>query len=252
MKTLFQIMGVIISTDKNHSSSSLRNGMLLLVPLLLLAFILCNLPAGIALAASNPSPSITLVNYEEEIPLGYYTIIRVYARNDGDEASWQTISVSFPQNPSDVSIVHHTLDLAEIHWPGSPLNSGYGAGTVTAIYPLAEGVSAPWPNAVVEYLDVVVKPESVGDFVFYVKTAAGRQPDGQCVAWDPASGTKDQQDEYVYRYTIRVVGDPDLYVSNTQVDGTSVPGEYRVGDKVKVACEVWNGGLGDAGSSRLG
>jgi len=46
---------------------------------------------------------------------------------------------------------------------------------------------------------------------------------------------------------------PDLYVSNTQVGETSVPPEeYHVGNTVKVECEVWNDGPGDAESSRLG
>ena len=46
--------------------------------------------------------------------------------------------------------------------------------------------------------------------------------------------------------------DPDLYVSNIRVDGSTTPGEYSVGEQVKVECIVWNGGEGTAGSSYLG
>ncbi len=46
--------------------------------------------------------------------------------------------------------------------------------------------------------------------------------------------------------------DPDLIVSNVTVDSTTSPGTYYVGDRVKVACIVWNQGDATAGSSYVG
>ncbi|MFC2014202.1 Ser-Thr-rich GPI-anchored membrane family protein, partial [Chloroflexota bacterium] len=155
---------------------------------------------------TNPDPRILSVDYPASISLGDYATIKVMATNNEEEANWQTIAISFPKNPSDVSITAYDLDSSDIYWPGEELPEGYGAGQIPLIYPLAEGYSGPWPNGEDEYLEVRVKPESEGTFTFYVKSCAGRQPDGVCSAYDPSSGTKDQQNEYVQQYSIQVGG----------------------------------------------
>ena len=154
---------------------------------------------------SAPSPKVVSVTVRNEISLGEVVKIRVAVKNEGEEANWQTIAISFPQNPTHVNVLGHNLTSAEVWWPGRETWGDYGTKKVTLVYPLAEGALEPWPSGKEAFLEVEVKPEKEGDFLFAVKTVAGRQPDGKCWARDPiTSRWKDQQDEYVKRYKITV------------------------------------------------
>ena len=167
---------------------------------------------------TQPSPKIINVTYPSEITIGEWATIKVRATNEGEEANWQTISISFPQNPKKVKIVSSDLDSSEVFWPGEEIWCGYGSYKCKLKYPVAEGSSGNWQYGEEEYLEVKVKPESTGSFKFYVKSVAGRQPDGKCYSWDPKSGTKDQQDEYVKVYTINVREPPKVHNINTGED----------------------------------
>ncbi len=178
------------------------------------------LPSPVS-AATSPSPSIISVDYPSGVNLGDYATIRVSAKNNGGEANWQTISISFPQNPSDVTITGSNLGSSSVYWPGSQVWGGYGAGKVNLSYPVVEGSSSPWANGSTRYLEVRVKPPSTGNFVFYVKSVAGRQPDGVCSGYDPSSGTRDQQNEYVRQYSIQIGGGTPSAPSNLSAAATS-------------------------------
>jgi len=156
---------------------------------------------------TNPSPRVVDIKVSPlEVHLGDHAEITVEVRNDGVAAEWQTIAVSFPQNPSDVSIIEHDLSNAEVYSPGYIGWRDYGtAQDREFIYPLAEGYKSPWPSGETSYLIVRVKPEASGKFKLYVKSVAGRQPDGECVSWEPLSGARDQQGEFVYERIIRVI-----------------------------------------------
>lgn len=160
-----------------------------------------------AQTAPDPSPKVIDIHISpEEVHLGDYVEITVEAKNDGGTANWQTTTVSFPQNPSDISVIGHNLTDAGVFPRGYIAWRDYGTSQDCELtYPLAEGYRAPWPAGDAGYLTVKVKPQVCGEFKFYVKTVAGRQPDGKCVSWDPASGEKDQQGEFVYERTIRVL-----------------------------------------------
>jgi len=155
---------------------------------------------------TKPDPKIEDVAYDDEIDFGEWATIKVWAKNEGEEANWQTISISSPAitDSNNIKTVSSDLDSYRVWKIGETMNASYGVGRVKLTYPVAEGTST-WHGGDKHYLQVKVKPEKVGKFPFYVKTVAGRQPDGKCVAWDPTSGTKDQQHEYVKVYTIEVI-----------------------------------------------
>jgi len=158
-------------------------------------------------ATTNPAPKVMDIHVSpSEVYLGDHAEITVEVRNNGVTAEWLTIAVSFPQNPNDVSIIEHDLSNAEVYSPGYIGWRDYGTALdYEFIYPLAEGCKSPWPGGESGHLIVRVKPEITGEFKFYVKSVAGRQPDGKCVSWKPLSGARDQQGEFVYERIIRVI-----------------------------------------------
>ena len=161
-------------------------------------------------AVTAPDPVIVNIDVSPpEVRLGDYTEITVKVRNDGSSAEWQTISLSFPQNISDISVTGHDLSDAGIYPQDYIGWRDYGtAQDRKFLYPLVEGYRGPWLEEETGYLTVKVKPEASGEFKFYVKTVAGRQPDGKCVSWDPESGERDQQGEFVYTKTFSVISPP--------------------------------------------
>jgi len=204
------------------------------------------------ISVTRPTARITSVDYPSQIVPGSYAEITVRVRNDGGEANWQTISISFPQNPKDISIVSHDLNLAKIYWSGEEVWAGYGTKKVRLVYPSAEGSKGPWPGGETHYVKVKVKPESTGEFTFYVKSVAGRQPDGRAVSWDPASDRKDQQDEYVYVYTISVrVNTPTIGSFKVTLDsGTSTEVDVSVSNSNPVTIKVTAFAVTDWGGFR--
>jgi hypothetical protein len=117
------------------------------------------------------------------------------------------MQISFPDNLSISDIQILSSDLSshpELYPSGSTLGKNYGNGTVTAIYPVVEGDDRPWNGGENHYLEVRVRPEKTGAFTFYVKTVAA-DSNWKVQAYDPGSGTRDQQNEYVNVYSFTVV-----------------------------------------------
>ncbi|MQY77579.1 MAG: T9SS type A sorting domain-containing protein [Bacteroidetes bacterium] len=174
---------------------------------------------------SEPAPKLLSVRcHNDTVNLGDYAVITVEATNKGGEANWQTIAVSFPDNPEDVQIVDHNMDGARVWKPGEEVWADYGGYKIRLEYPLLEGARYSWLKDEKHLIQARVKPESAGDFTFYVKSVAGRQPDGECASWDPESGTiEDQQHEYVYFYTSLSIQTPSLISpqNNTTIHTTT-------------------------------
>ena len=146
-----------------------------------------------------PAPEITYVSVEETARWGKWITIVVEARNDGDKADEMYLSVSFPDNPSlDRIQIVSGFNKPTIHPPGKEVWGGYGTKKVTLSYPLVEDYKAPWPRGESNTLEVKVKPHITGPFRVYIKAVAYGAGEWR---YDPYSGTKDQQDEYVYEYT---------------------------------------------------
>jgi parallel beta-helix repeat protein len=171
--------------------------------------------------ASPPQPTITSVTYPSTISLRQSATIRVQAANSGGPASWQTIAVSFPSNPSSnsISINSYDLDSAFTYLPSQSVTGCYSACSVSLNYPLVQGISNNWATGTTHSMTIVVTPSSAGPFTFLVKSVAGSS---QALAWDPLSMNApncsqcvlDQQMELVYSYTVQI-NSPDFSISTS-------------------------------------
>ncbi|MEM2111853.1 MAG: NosD domain-containing protein [Candidatus Bathyarchaeia archaeon] len=150
-----------------------------------------------------PIPTLVFVSCPDSIEMGEWATITVEARNDGEKANEMYISVSLPDNPpiDNIQIISHDLQDAYILPVGAEVWGDYGTTyPIILEYPLVEGFKENWETGETKTLQFKVKPHKPGIFHFYVKTTA--QIDGLW-NYDPQSGIKDQQDEYVYVYQIQ-------------------------------------------------
>ncbi len=203
-------------------------------------------PAQVSFTISSfPVTAITEVKYPDEITVNQWATILVKVVNHADEAKWQTISVSFPQgiDTNDIEILEYNLDNACIYDNGTSMRGGYGTKTIQLQYPVVEGVSSPWENNTERYMQLRVKPQSAGLIDFYVKSVAGRQPEGLVASWDPVSGVKDQQDEFVKVYTFNVNELPDNDKFVYPIDSIDF-GTVQVGNFVDKSTIIRNGTIG--------
>lgn len=164
-------------------------------------------PYSLTLAPPRPAPAITSVSLSDDtIALGSEFSIRVSAANRGEPADLQLVSVAFP-NATSTDIVtvsdHNFKQLPDFIEPGEKIGYGYtGIQSAIASYPAVEAVSRPWEPGEAYNIDLLVKPESEGRFVVFVK-AVGLPHNGD-QAHFPADGILDQQDEYVDVYEVMV------------------------------------------------
>lgn len=188
---------------------------------------------------SRPDPMISSVTYPSSIDVGESATIDVSAINNGGTSMWQTIAISFPswESINSLSIIQSDLTSYGIHNPGETVNAAYGVITLSLDNYLVEGV-AYWPQSVTHNLKISVEPASTGSFTFYIKSVAAAK--NFASNWDPKSGTKDQQLEFVYNYIISVGVNPSsisigvnpsqiVIGSGTTISGTvssSVPGDF--------------------------
>lgn len=156
-------------------------------------------------AQGAPNPQIVSATFDKaEIAFGDWVTITVEARNNGEKADEMYISVSLPENPpiENIQMVSHNLQSAYILPVGTQVWGDYGTTFPVALqYPLVEGFKENWETGETKTLQFKVKPHDRGIFRFFVKTTA--QITGEW-RYDPQSGTKDQQNEFVYIYPISV------------------------------------------------
>jgi hypothetical protein len=177
-------------------------------------------------SSSLPDPDVYEIDYPSSITLGESAYITIRGKNRGDDANEGDLSMSFPDNPSDVEITGTDASNRRIAWPGDLIWVGYGDHREPAEYPLAEVWEAPWRAGSTRYLTVRVTPEATKTFTFYVKMVAEA---GGVWYGDPKtdgseSSRRDQQNEYVYKHTIQV--DPavgSLTVRVKYPDGSYIP-----------------------------
>jgi hypothetical protein len=186
-----------------------------------------------------PKPSISSVTYPAAIGVGEAASIDVISANNGGAAEWQTIAISFPlgESISSLSITDTDLSSAAVHQPGTTVSALYSTTTMTLASPVAEG-SSKWLGGTTHHLKISVKPGGTGSFKFYVKSIAAAV--NWACNWDPKTGDKDQQMEFVKTYTISVGVNPSsisvgvnpsqiILGSGTTISGTvssPVPGDF--------------------------
>ncbi len=154
----------------------------------------------------QPLPTISSVDYPRSTGSGEPATIDVTVTNDGGTAKWQTIAVSFPadQPVSDVKILDSDLcsSCYKIYSAGETTTATYSTSNVTLKTYLVEGVSAGWAKGETHRLKLSVTPKETGPFIFYVKSVAAVTD--WVSNWTPKTGTRDQENEYAFPYTINV------------------------------------------------
>ncbi len=154
----------------------------------------------------QPLPTISSVDYPRSTGFGEPATIDVTATNDGGTAQWQTISVSFPadQPVSDVKILGGDLcsSCYKVYPAGETIKSTYSTSDVTLKTYLVEGFSTDWVKDETHHLKLSVTPTETGLFTFYVKSVAAVTD--WVSNWTPKTGLRDQENEYVFPYTINV------------------------------------------------
>lgn len=183
-----------------------------LLALVVIAVVLISYPIGVEawtgdgggdiIVSGPPTPQITSVTFDKASYIwGEWIQISVTAKNNGITAEMY-LSISLPNNPDAgrIAIVSGFNDPG-IHMPPKVVKSNYGQSTVALSYPLIEDYLTSWPAGESRTLTIKVRPQVVGTFTFYVKSVG--QGGGQW-KYDPTTGTKDQQNEYVYVYTRQV------------------------------------------------
>jgi len=161
----------------------------------------------VKLAPSTPhaQPRIVSATFDNTVvDYGDWVTITVKARNGGERADEMYISVSLPDNPpiENIQMVSHDLQEAYILPVGAEVWGDYGTTYPIVLgYPLVEGFKENWETGEIKTLQFKVKPTSVGIFRFFVKTTA--KVNGEW-SYDPQSGPRDQQNEYVGVYTVSV------------------------------------------------
>ncbi|WP_340099035.1 PKD domain-containing protein [Salinibaculum salinum] len=158
----------------------------------------------------SPTPEITSVSLPESATVGEPMELTVEVTNNGVDAPFQSLAVSFPDAATarDVSIKSTDFENQEystVVAPGEDLGAVYGTDEVTASYPLAE-VGGRWAEGETKTMTLEVTPKRSGEFTINVKSVA---QDG---GWTAAprlnsDAPTDQQSEHVKQYTVSVDGD---------------------------------------------
>lgn len=159
----------------------------------------------------SPEPNVTSVEVPESAAVGETIEVTATVRNDGVDAPFQSIAMSFPDaaDADSVEIANTEFEnqgYTMLATPGETVGSAYGTSNVSLSYPLAE-VGGRWSQDTEKSMTVAVTPQTSGEFAVDVKSVA---QDGGWDA-DPEIGSSeptDQQSESVHRYTVSVE-DPD-------------------------------------------
>jgi len=161
--------------------------------------------------AAVPNPAITSVNYPSSVQVGNPIQVTVTGTNAGTQAVEGDLQINFPSiaSAAAVTVDSYTTPNLQTRSAGDTIWYNYGTSQTTASYAFVNAYAAPWNGGSTYSLTVTVTaPSSPGTFTFHVKlnmcTANPCSGPGDW-AKDPASGTTDQQAEYVYVYTMQVV-----------------------------------------------
>jgi hypothetical protein len=162
----------------------------------------------------KPIPIISAVRISEsQISNGKSFAVSVIGKNIGNDADVQTIEISFPNLTSSVkktivTILNSNFTQKPIFTStGDILGTKYSGlkDTTIAKYPSIEFYSRPWKSKTTYQAQIEVKPplHSIGNFMLFVKSVAF--PHTTAHSHYPYSGPKDQQQEFVSIYNVRIL-----------------------------------------------
>jgi hypothetical protein len=155
-----------------------------------------------------PEPLIDVKLSKNQIQLGESFDVSIIAKNIGDQADIQIVSIGFPKLETTDNIVKITSYnfTQSPHYVqiGDEIGAKYTESKehVNATYPSIEAYSRPVPQGTVYELILQVMPQHAGIFEVYAKTVA--IPHSSDRSHFPYSGLLDFQDEFVQVYSVSV------------------------------------------------
>jgi hypothetical protein len=185
---------------------------LVAVSLVLYFFISIYLLPGIYVRSPKPRPApiISKANLSSPvIHLGDTFYFDLQAKNIGDDADMQIVSIAFPNlTYTDKKVYIRQSDLTQkplFIRIGDKVGSDYTGleNVVYAKYPSIEAFSRPWHTNTSHSMKMEIRPPSVGKFIIYLKVISLPHTDN--VAHYPQTGLKDFQNEYVKVYSVEVL-----------------------------------------------
>lgn len=155
-----------------------------------------------------PQPIIETTLSEQQIKLGESFELLLTAKNQGQEADLQTVTVEFPQNQNldNVKILSYDfLQSPKLFLQENEVGSGYtgGQGLVKSKYPFIEAYSRPSKTGQSYTMTLQITPTESGTFTIYSKTVA--MPHVNEASHFPTQGILDHQNEFVLQHTVEVV-----------------------------------------------
>ena len=158
----------------------------------------------------RPAPIISKANLSSPvIHLGNTFYFYLQAKNAGDDADMQIISIAFPNLTSiDTKVYIRQSDLTQKPLfvnIGDKVGSDYTGleNIVYAKYPSIEAFSRPWHSNVPHSMKLEIRPSSVGKFLIFLKVISFPHTDN--FAHYPKAGIKDFQNEYVKVYPVEIL-----------------------------------------------
>jgi hypothetical protein len=158
----------------------------------------------------KPVPIISKANISSPvIHLGKTFYFDLQAKNIGNDADMQIISIAFPNlTRTDRNVYIRQSDLTQKPLfinIGDKVGSDYSGleNVVYAKYPSIEAFSRPWHSNVPHNMKLEIRPSSVGKFIIFLKVIS--LPHTDDLAHYPHQGIKDFQNEYVKVYPVEVL-----------------------------------------------
>jgi hypothetical protein len=185
---------------------------LVVVSLILYFFVSTYILPRLYVIAPKPRPAPIISKADLSSPmiyLGKTFYFDLQAKNIGDNADMQIISIAFPNlTRTDKNVHIRQSDLTQKPLfvnVGDKVGSDYTGleSIVYAKYPSIEAFSRPWHSNVAHSIKLEIKPSSMGKFVIFLKAVSFPHTDN--LAHYPQKGIKDFQSEFVTVYAVNVL-----------------------------------------------
>ena len=201
---------------------------------------------------TNVELNAQLVEPEQTVQFidGEKISIRIYTKNEGLNAEWGSIHVSFPDisyaSEGNIQIIDGDISNIHINDTGDIVGSDYGESTTIINYPFVEGDTDinPWNTGEEHFIEVEFTPPQTGNYEIFVKSVMYGSDewvaDPEKDSCEPSE--QDQQSECVYKYTIQVVepGNPELSFAPSTLNF----GDKHEGITNSDSFDIWNSGTG--------
>lgn len=119
-----------------------------------------------------------------------------------------TVGICFPYlvDEDEIELLTSNIKRYEKYESGEEVTTNYCHGdNINAPYPILEAYEPGWEEDVKKTIDIQVRPRHAGTFTFFVKAYGTVFVEGHLLSvYEPLSGIKDEQNEYVQVYEFEV------------------------------------------------